>query len=52
MTGNTMTKDVPHILLVNPWIHDFAAYDLSTPTAKVVSPLVVNFYGRKDKNDR
>jgi radical SAM superfamily enzyme YgiQ (UPF0313 family) len=20
-------KDVPHILLVNPWIHDFAAYD-------------------------
>jgi biotin synthase-like enzyme len=22
-----MTKDVPHILLVNPWIHDFAAYD-------------------------
>jgi radical SAM superfamily enzyme YgiQ (UPF0313 family) len=22
-----MRKDVPHILLVNPWIHDFAAYD-------------------------
>jgi radical SAM superfamily enzyme YgiQ (UPF0313 family) len=22
-----MTRDVPHILLVNPWIHDFAAYD-------------------------
>jgi len=22
-----MAKDVPHILLVNPWIHDFAAYD-------------------------
>ena len=22
-----MTSDVPHILLVNPWIHDFAAYD-------------------------
>ena len=22
-----MTKDVPHILLINPWIHDFAAYD-------------------------
>jgi radical SAM superfamily enzyme YgiQ (UPF0313 family) len=22
-----MPKDVPHILLVNPWIHDFAAYD-------------------------
>lgn len=22
-----MKKDVPHILLVNPWIHDFAAYD-------------------------
>jgi len=20
-------KDIPHILLVNPWIHDFAAYD-------------------------
>jgi hypothetical protein len=19
--------DTPHILLVNPWIHDFAAYD-------------------------
>jgi radical SAM superfamily enzyme YgiQ (UPF0313 family) len=22
-----MMKDVPHILLVSPWIHDFAAYD-------------------------
>ncbi len=22
-----MQRDVPHILLVNPWIHDFAAYD-------------------------
>ena len=22
-----MQKDAPHILLVNPWIHDFAAYD-------------------------
>ena len=21
-------RDVPHILLVNPWIHDFAAYDV------------------------
>ena len=23
-----MTSDAPHILLVNPWIHDFAAYDV------------------------
>ncbi len=22
-----MPRDIPHILLVNPWIHDFAAYD-------------------------
>jgi len=22
-----MEKDAPHILLINPWIHDFAAYD-------------------------
>ncbi len=22
-----MTRDRPHILLINPWIHDFAAYD-------------------------
>ena len=22
-----MTRDTPHILLINPWIHDFAAYD-------------------------
>ncbi len=22
-----MPRDVPHVLLVNPWIHDFAAYD-------------------------
>jgi radical SAM superfamily enzyme YgiQ (UPF0313 family) len=22
-----MTSDTPHILLINPWIHDFAAYD-------------------------
>jgi radical SAM superfamily enzyme YgiQ (UPF0313 family) len=21
------TRDIPHILLINPWIHDFAAYD-------------------------
>ena len=23
-----MSSDTPHILLVNPWIHDFAAYDV------------------------
>jgi radical SAM superfamily enzyme YgiQ (UPF0313 family) len=23
----TMKQDIPHILLINPWIHDFAAYD-------------------------
>jgi radical SAM superfamily enzyme YgiQ (UPF0313 family) len=23
-----MTHDSPHILLINPWIHDFAAYDV------------------------
>ena len=23
-----MTTDTPHILLVNPWIDDFAAYDV------------------------
>jgi radical SAM superfamily enzyme YgiQ (UPF0313 family) len=23
-----MTNDTPHILLINPWIHDFAAYDV------------------------
>jgi hypothetical protein len=22
-----MPKDTPHILLINPWIEDFAAYD-------------------------
>ncbi len=22
-----MKQDIPHILLINPWIHDFAAYD-------------------------
>ena len=22
-----MTGNAPHILLINPWIHDFAAYD-------------------------
>ena len=22
-----MKRDIPHILLINPWIHDFAAYD-------------------------
>lgn len=22
-----MNKDVPHLLLINPWIHDFAAFD-------------------------
>jgi radical SAM superfamily enzyme YgiQ (UPF0313 family) len=24
---SSMKKDAPHILLINPWIHDFAAYD-------------------------
>jgi len=22
-----MSRDIPRILLINPWIHDFAAYD-------------------------
>lgn len=26
-TSKSVKRDVPHILLVNPWIHDFAAYD-------------------------
>ena len=26
-THEIVKRDVPHILLVNPWIHDFAAYD-------------------------
>ena len=26
-TGTSPATDTPHILLVNPWIHDFAAYD-------------------------
>jgi pyruvate-formate lyase-activating enzyme len=26
-TNKSMKRDAPHILLVNPWIHDFAAYD-------------------------
>mgnify|MGYP006309191741 CR=1 FL=1 len=28
MIKNPKTSDAPHILLVNPWIHDFAAYDV------------------------
>ena len=24
----TVSKDAPHILAINPWIHDFAAYDV------------------------
>lgn len=27
MDVSPVRRDVPHILLVNPWIHDFAAYD-------------------------
>ena len=26
-TNKSVKRDVPHILLINPWIHDFAAYD-------------------------
>ncbi len=28
MTNEAKTPDAPHILLVNPWLHDFAAYDV------------------------
>jgi hypothetical protein len=27
LSNQVMKKDTPHILLINPWIHDFAAYD-------------------------
>ena len=33
-----MEKDAPHILLINPWIHDFAAYDF---WAKPIGLLII-----------
>jgi radical SAM superfamily enzyme YgiQ (UPF0313 family) len=27
LSKNLFNRDTPHLLLVNPWIHDFAAYD-------------------------
>jgi radical SAM superfamily enzyme YgiQ (UPF0313 family) len=41
-----MTSDAPHILLVNPWIHDFAAYDFwSKPLGLLSLASILRIHG-------
>jgi len=40
------TTDTPHILLVNPWIHDFAAYDFwAKPLGLLYLAAILNHHG-------
>jgi radical SAM superfamily enzyme YgiQ (UPF0313 family) len=41
-----VTKDVPHILLINPWIHDFAAYDFwAKPLGLLILAAILQYHG-------
>ena len=41
-----MKRDVPHILLVNPWIHDFAAYDFwAKPMGMLTIAALLRYHG-------
>ncbi|MBW1957860.1 MAG: B12-binding domain-containing radical SAM protein [Deltaproteobacteria bacterium] len=41
-----MKRDTPHILLVNPWIHDFAAYDVwAKPLGLLTLASILRFHG-------
>lgn len=41
-----MTRDAPHILLINPWIHDFAAYDFwAKPLGLLTLAGLLKFHG-------
>jgi radical SAM superfamily enzyme YgiQ (UPF0313 family) len=39
-------RDTPHILLVNPWIHDFAAYDVwAKPLGLLTLAAILRYHG-------
>ena len=41
-----MKRDTPHILLVNPWIHDFAAYDVwAKPLGLLTLASILRYHG-------
>lgn len=41
-----MKSDTPHILLVNPWIHDFAAYDFwAKPIGLLTLASILRYHG-------
>jgi radical SAM superfamily enzyme YgiQ (UPF0313 family) len=41
-----MEKDAPHILLINPWIHDFAAYDFwAKPIGLLTIAAILRMHG-------
>ena len=43
-----MNRDVPHILLINPWIHDFAAYDFwAKPLGILILAAILREHGFK-----
>lgn len=43
-----MKRDIPHILLVNPWIHDFAAYDFwAKPYGLLMLAAILRHHGCK-----
>ena len=45
---NVLNKNTPHILLVNPWIHDFAAYDVwAKPMGLLILASILRDHGIK-----
>lgn len=43
-----MKSDTPHILLINPWIHDFAAYDFwAKPIGLLTLASILRYHGFK-----
>jgi len=41
-----LKRDIPHILLINPWIHDFAAYDFwAKPLGLLILASILDSHG-------
>lgn len=46
LRSRILKNDVPHILFINPWIHDFAAYDFwAKPLGLLTLAGIVNLHG-------
>ncbi len=45
-TTYSVNRDTPHILLINPWIHDFAAYDFwAKPLGLLTLASILRYHG-------